>query len=278
MVVLLLPELSACGGGDKAGDTSTTSGAPTIAKVRMWLTLNNDPNASPVTTLTPEQTAQASIWARGTTEENITFKVNLNYNSKLTTIANNVHIEGSSKAVGIGGFASPLEPGKYTFQALSGAFGSVIGSLDITVVLASPPDTSIAPSTTAPPQITQTPVVTAALSEQPDMATYRKYFSDLGLGKTPADAKSPQDIQRNVTIFTAVDYITLYGTIIQEVQISARYYNVATMQSVNAPAPPSALQKGGFASSCTLDLSPGKYEFKVYVGDILVGVFPFEVR
>jgi hypothetical protein len=99
----------------------------------------------------------------------------------------------------------------------------------------------------------------------------------MGLGKMPADAKGPQDIQRNVTAFTAGDIFTLYGTVIQEVQISARYYNVATKESVDAGGPPTPLKIGGFGSSSTFNLSSGKYEYKVYVGDVLVGVFPFEV-
>ena len=390
VLALLLPGLSACSG--KAGDTSNEPGAPAIAKVRLWLTLSNNPDATPVTTLTPEQTVQASIWARGTTEKTITFKVNLNYGEKFTTLVNGVRTEGSSKAISVGALSTPLETGNYTLQAVSGALGEIVGSsLQITVtppleqpdqatfnkyfrdmglgkipaggklpqdlqqnvavfssgdsiaiygtaiqevqasaryynvatkqsvdapsaptplkvggfagsstlnlpvgkydckvyvgavLVAVFPFEVIAALTTAPSsQPPSTPVSSSlpssTLSEQPDMATYRKYLSDLGLGKTPADAKGPQDIQRNVTTFTAVDYITLYGTIIQEVQISARYYSVATKQSADAPAPPSALKVGGFASSSTLNLSPGKYEFKVYVADALVGIFPFEVR
>jgi hypothetical protein len=392
MLALLLPGLSACAGGDKAGDTSIAPGAPTIAKVRIWITLSNNPDATPVTTLTPEQTVQASIWARGTTEKSITFKVNLNYGDKFTTLVTGVRTEGSSKAVSVGALSTPLEPGNYTFQAVSGALGEIVGSsLQITVtppleqpdkatfsmyfrdmglgkiptggklpqdlqqnvsvfssgdlialygtviqevqvsaqyynvatkqsadapsaptplkvggfagsstlnlpvgkydckvyigavLVAVFPFEVIAALTTTPtsqPSLTPAPsaVPSSPLTEQPDTAAYRKYFSDMGLGKTPADAKGPQDIQRNVTTFTAADYITLYGTVIQEVQISARYYSVATKQSVNAPAPPTPLKVGGFASSSTLTLSPGKYEYKVYVGDILVGVFPFEVR
>jgi hypothetical protein len=100
----------------------------------------------------------------------------------------------------------------------------------------------------------------------------------MGLGRMTPDAKSPQDIQRNVAAFTAGDIFTLYGTVIQEVQISARYYNVATKESVDAGGPPTPLKVGGFGSSSTLNLLSGKYEYKVYIGDVLVAVFPFEVR
>jgi len=162
--------------------------------------------------------------------------------------------------------ATPLEPGNYTFQAISGAFGEIVGSSQqITVT----PDTSVnTPTATTP---------AATLSEQPDKATFQKYFSEMGLGRMPPDAKSPQDIQRNVTTFTAEDYFTLYGTVIQEVQVSAKYYDVATRQSADAPTSPTPLKVGGFASSSTLPLPVGKYEYKVYAANVLVAVFPFEV-
>jgi len=159
IITVIVLGLTACGGGGTGSNSTSTNqpAAPAIAKVRMWLTLSSNPDAPPVTTLTPEQTVQASIWARGTTEETVTFKVNLYYGDKLTTLAQNVKTEGPSKAVAIGALAAPLEPGTYVFKAHSGSFGEVVGSLTITV--------------TAPP-----------LSEQPDKATFNKYFSDIGLG------------------------------------------------------------------------------------------------
>ncbi len=193
VAAMLLFGLSACGGGNGMG-TSSTPSAPTIAKVRMWLTLSNNPDAQAVTTLTSVQTVQASIWARGTTENTITFKVNLNYGDKFTTLVTDVRTEGSSKAVSVGALATPLEPGNYTFQAISGAFGEIVGSSQqITVT----PDTSVnTPTATTP---------AATLSEQPDKATYQKYFSDTGLGKIPSGGQLPLDLQRNATVFTQGD-------------------------------------------------------------------------
>jgi hypothetical protein len=261
-VVLVLPVLlfSACGSGNNVKAPS----APAIAKVRMWITLSSNPDDPPVTTLTPEQTAQASIWARGTTEEKITFKVSLYYDDEFTTLVTNVRTEGG-KAIAAGGFATPLEPGKYTFKAISGAFGGIVGSLEITV----------APATAESIPTTTTPVST--LSEEPDRATFSKYFTDLGLGRVPAGGKLPFDLQKNISVFAQGDQLTLYGTVIQEVQATARYYNVATQQKVDVSGPSTPLRVGGFAGSSILDLPIGKYEYKVYVGDALVGVFPFEV-
>jgi len=245
--------LVGCGGGGAgSGTTSSQQAAPAIAKVKIWLTLSNNPDAPPVTTLTPEQTGQASIWTRGTTEETVTFKVNLYYGDKLTTLAQNVRTEGSSKAAAIGALASPLEPGSYTFTAHSGSFGEVVGSLTITV--------------TAPP-----------LSEQPDKTAFNKYFSDMGLGRLPAGGQLPTDLQKNVTTFATGDQISLYGNIIEECQVRTAIYDVQAKKVVKEGGLPKPM-KGGFAGAEPLDIPTGKYEFKVYVGSALVAIFPFEVR
>jgi hypothetical protein len=172
ILVSLVLGLGACGGSNDAKSPTV----PAIAKVRLWITLSGNPDDPPVTTLTPEQTVQANIWARGTTEEKITFKVNLAYGEEFNTLVTSVHTEGTVKAVGVGGLANPLEPGNYTFQAITGAFGEIIGSLDITVASAAPP---AQPST--PPELSPLPsplpaTVPSSLSDEPDMATYRKYF------------------------------------------------------------------------------------------------------
>jgi hypothetical protein len=267
VAVVLVLALSACGGS--VGDTSST---PMIAKVRIWLTLSNNPDDVHVTILTPAQTVQASIWARGTTQESITFKVNLTYGDKLTTLATNVHTEGSSQAVAVGGFANELETGDYTFQAISGAFGSIIGSLEFTVTLA---------ATESAPPVT-TPVST--LSEQPDQATFSKYFKDMGLGRLTGGGEVSQDLQFNVTVFCVGDQMVLYGNIIKECpQPRYEIYYVQADKVVKGgglsfPTVRSGFDAAGFISVDTLDLPVGKYEYKVNVGDTLVGVFPFEVR
>lgn len=191
VTVILILTLSACGGG--GGTTDSTPSAPAIAKVRLWLTLSGDPDAPKVTTLTPEQTVQANIWARGTTEENLTFKVNLNYDDKFTTLVNGVRTEGSSKAVSIGALSTPLEPGSYTFQAISGAFGSITGSMMFTVT----------PATDESTPLVTTPVST--LSKEPDKTTFSKYFTDMGLGRVPIGGKLP-------SIFRRVSASLLRGT------------------------------------------------------------------
>jgi len=133
-----------------------------------------------------------------------------------------------------------------------------------------PAVSSPTPSSTPPDGIT--------LSEQPDTATFRKYFKELGLGKLPADVKDfPTNLQKNATIFTAGDQICLYGDIILECQLRNTVYDVVADNVINEGGLPKPMT-GGFAGWEPLTIPVGEYEYKVYVNDVLVGVFPFEVR
>jgi len=117
-----------------------------------------------------------------------------------------------------------------------------------------------------------------ALSEQPDKAIFNRYFSEMGLGRLPLGGKFPMDLQRNVAIFAPGDQISLYGTIIEECQPRYKIYDVQAKQVVREGGMPQPLMKGGFAGAESLDIPAGKYEYKVYVGDALAAVFPFEVK
>jgi hypothetical protein len=256
VVVLFLAIFILLAVGASACSNASTSPTflPENAKIKIWITLSNNPDDSQVTTLTSAQTAQARLWAMGMSEESIIFKVNLYQGDKLTGLASGIRTEGSNKAVSAGGLSltnTPLQPGSYTLKAHTGSFGEVIGMLDIIV--------------------TET-----ILSEQPDTAAFRKYFSELGIGKLPAGGKLPLDLQKNASVFARDEKLFLYGSAIQDVTIISRYYNIETKEEIDGGQ--FAQKAGGFASGGPLSLAPGKYEYKVYVGDALVGVFPFEVR
>jgi hypothetical protein len=119
---------------------------------------------------------------------------------------------------------------------------------------------------------------------QPDKATFSIYFKDMGLGKITTGGKLPQELQQNVTVFAGGDQLTLYGNIIKECQ-QPRYeiYYVQANKVVKGgglsfPTIKPGFDAVGFISVDTLDVPVGNYEYKVFVGDILVGIFPFEVR
>jgi len=79
--------------------------------------------------------------------------------------------------------------------------------------------------------------------------------------------------------------MVLYGNIIKECP-QPRYaiYDVLAKKVIKEGGlsfPPPPTKSGfavGFVSVDTLEAPIGKYEYKVYVSDVLVAVFPFEVR
>lgn len=84
------------------------------------------------------------------------------------------------------------------------------------------PETVIeAPPEEAPP---------SQLSEQPDEAAFREYFSDIGLGKLPAGAEFPEGVQQNITVLTTSDEICMYGTVTQEVLLSVAVYDTVAKE------------------------------------------------
>ena len=94
----------------------------------------------------------------------------------------------------------------------------------------------------------------------------------------PAEIKDPsEDLQKNVSVFTANDEICLYGKAILECQIRSTIYDIVTGKVVREGGLPTSML-GGFATWDVVNLPAGKYEYKVYVNSILVGVFPFEVH
>lgn len=120
-----------------------------------------------------------------------------------------------------------------------------------------------------------TPATT--LSEQLDKATYQRYFSDIGLGKLPSGGQLPLDLQQNATIFTQGDQIGVYLSVIQEVQVRTAIYDIEAKKIVKEGGFPKSLTPSNYAGAEPLTIPAGKYEYKVYAGDVLVAVLPFEV-
>jgi hypothetical protein len=87
----------------------------------------------------------------------------------------------------------------------------------------------------------------------------------------------PKDLQKNVTVYSTTDQICLYGTIILECQLRSTMYDTASGKVVEEGGLPKPMT-GGFAGWEPMPVPAGKYDYKVYVGDALVAIFPFEVR
>jgi|GEM_PF-2888869 len=120
------------------------------------------------------------------------------------------------------------------------------------------------------------------LSEQPDQVTFSQYFRELSVGRLDREWVGSETWYQHIektNIVSPGDSLVLQGEVIKEVQICARYYDTQTKEFVGPEnvEPPGPYKRGGFASGSTVNLPPGKYELKCYVGNILVAVLPFQV-
>ncbi len=122
------------------------------------------------------------------------------------------------------------------------------------------------------------------LSEQPNKAKYDEYLSDIYLGKMAIGKKIGTDgFPAKTNVFTSgVDQfctmMNLKKTILSGGIATAVYDVVAKQDSQLKTVFPVELKAGGSGGCGSLDQSAGKYEYKLYIDDVLVSVLPFEVK
>lgn len=119
------------------------------------------------------------------------------------------------------------------------------------------------------------------LSEKPDEAAFKEYFTELGIGKLTEKGKLPLDFKKgdNIFISNGRDQIVIYGNLLKDISLSNAIYDVNEKKNIREKTEfPMVIKKGGFAGSEPVNISAGKYEYKIWADDKLVGVFPFEVK
>jgi len=119
------------------------------------------------------------------------------------------------------------------------------------------------------------------LSQQPDETAFKEYFSELGLGKLPEKGSLPLDLKKgdNVFISNGKDHLVIYGNLLKDAKFSNGIYDVKNKNNIREKTEfPMVIKKGGFAGSEPVNIPSGLYEYKIWVGDKLVGVFSFEVK
>lgn len=150
-----------------------------------------------------------------------------------------------------------------------------------TVTTTTEAETTKTVETTTTIQSTSTETDEQKLSEQPDEAAFKEYFTELGLGKLPENGKLPLDIKKgdNVFVSNGKDELVIYGDLLKDTKLSNAVYDVSNKKYVKEKVEfPMVIKKGGFAGSEPVTFPAGKYEYKIWIGDKLVGVFPFEVK
>ena len=119
------------------------------------------------------------------------------------------------------------------------------------------------------------------LSEKPDEAVFKEYFSELGLGKLPENGALLVDLKKGDSVFVSngKDQLVIYGSLLKDTKLSNAIYDINARKNIRDKAEfPMVMKKGGFAGSEPVTIPAGKYEYKIWIGDKLVGVFPFEVK
>jgi len=122
------------------------------------------------------------------------------------------------------------------------------------------------------------------LSEQPNKAKYDEYFTEFYLAKLPIGTEmSATNPPIKTTVFIASE--DLFGSVMSVIKdipagsIAGAVYDTAAKKDFEPKtAFPMALKASNYAGTQPLKYPPGKYEYKVYIDDVLVVVIPFEVR
>ena len=138
-------------------------------------------------------------------------------------------------------------------------------------------------STTVPETASVQTQSTGQLSEQPNKAKYDEYFTEFYLAKLPKGTDAnPSNIPVKTTAFTSEDQFCTVWTQKKDIpagSFSGAVYDTAAKKDFQAKtAFPMAVNAGGHMGSQPLTYPSGKYEYKIYIDDILVAVLPFEVR
>ena len=120
------------------------------------------------------------------------------------------------------------------------------------------------------------------LSEQPNQAKFNEYFTSAKLGKLPQGQKFDPFKVIQTSIFLPTDQfcnlLEIKKTIVSG-SLAIAVYNTETKVDVNPKAVfPVELKSGGSIGCEDLNQSVGKYEYKIYVDDVLAVVLPFEVK
>ena len=122
-------------------------------------------------------------------------------------------------------------------------------------------------------------------SEQPDMTKFNEYFTSIELGKLPIGVQvgPPNGIPQAADEFNKdIDQFCTNMTIIKTIptnSVSAVWYNADTKSNLNNKVTlPQALQIGGSSGCESIINTAGRYEYKIYVDDVLVADLPFQVE
>ena len=141
----------------------------------------------------------------------------------------------------------------------------------------------LAPVTT-PEVSNQTPAASTSepLSEQPNQAKFNEYLIKTSLGKLSVNEEFNPFRVVPATVFTSADQFCT--SLDMKKTIPSGSFSVAVYDTVKKDyfqpkaVFPVEFKKGGSVGCSGVDQPAGKYEYKIYIDDVLAVVLPFEVK
>lgn len=121
-----------------------------------------------------------------------------------------------------------------------------------------------------------------AFSEQPNKQKFDEYFTSAALAKLPAGSKFDPFKIIKTNVFSSSEQFCTTLEIKKRIPaggISTAVYDVNAKQEIQPKTSfPQELKTGGSVGCQDLAQSAGKYEYKIYVDNVLAVVLPFEVK
>lgn len=120
--------------------------------------------------------------------------------------------------------------------------------------------------------------------EQPSKAKFDEYLSNAYLAKLSAgeEFNPPVNPPAKTSVFIATDQFCLSIDIKKDIAtgtLAVAVYDTITKQDVKPKSVfPMGLSQGNTVGCEPLSYSAGKYEYKIYLEDILTAILPFEVQ
>lgn len=127
---------------------------------------------------------------------------------------------------------------------------------------------------------------TEPLSEQPNKAKFDEYLGNVYLGKLALGMQvggpGPNSPVKTAMFNKATDQFCTNMDIKKAIpanSIGSATYDVASKTDIIPKSTfPMELKQGGSSGCQGVDVPPGKYEYKMYIDNVLVAVLPFEVQ
>lgn len=122
-------------------------------------------------------------------------------------------------------------------------------------------------------------------SEKADAKKFSEYFKSIALGKLALGKKvsPPKVVPTKTNVFTTKDQFCITLEVKKDIPagvVGTALYSIETQQNVKDQSVSTEVTKAGSMSSCgsLIGLPFGRYEVKIYVDNVLAGVYPFTYK